>query len=205
MAYSNSSVLNGWHPGESLMQQKLGYDQAPGLDQMWRYIYANMTEQQRIFHTSNLHFLPIVTLDELGRPWGSILASGDGKIGWIKSGPLGKSELKMKPRLWKGDPLWDTVGTFKEDESDEKAVLFAGIGVEVSTRRRNKMAGRIKAFERDEKGQVTLIAHINESTGYIAIPNPSHNCSLFSSQKLSQVHCCPFGRAAPRHPSRFGA
>ncbi|KAH6915723.1 oxidoreductase FAD/NAD(P)-binding protein [Coprinopsis sp. MPI-PUGE-AT-0042] len=183
MALANSSVLNGWHPGETLMQQKLGYDQVPGLDQSWRYVYAIMTEQQRIFHTSNLHFLPVVTLDKLGRPWGSILASGDGEIGWVKSGAPGKSELEMKPKLWKGDPLWDTIDPFTEDESDRKAVLFAGIGVEVSTRRRNKMAGKIKAFKRDENGQVTLAAHVYESTGncpkYITIhsvePHPDTN------------------------------
>lgn len=167
MASASSSVLNGWHPGELLMQQKLGYDRAPGLDQMWRYVYASMTEQQRIFHTSNLHFLPVVTLDKLGRPWGSILASGDGEIGWIKSGPPGKSELEMKPKLWNGDPLWENVDPFVEDESDGKGVLFAGIGVEVSTRRRNKMAGKIRAFERGENGQVTLTTHVYESTGLV--------------------------------------
>ncbi|KAJ3523199.1 hypothetical protein NMY22_g11545 [Coprinellus aureogranulatus] len=165
VVYPNPTSLNGWHPGEIRMQRKLGYDQAPGLDQMWRYIYSEMTDQQRIFHTSNLHFLPVVTLDKKGRPWSSVLTGSDGQIGWIKSvKPTKSSRLEMKPRVTVGDPFWDNVDPFREEGSD--GVLFAGIGVEVSTRRRNKLAGKILNLQRDEESRdVTLTAHVYENTG----------------------------------------
>lgn len=187
--YPKATALNGWHPGEVLMQRKLGYEQAPGLDQMWHYIYAEMTDQQRIFHTSNLHFLPVVTLDKKGRPWSSVLAAGDGQIGWIQSiKPKSKSRLEMKPKVWVGDPFWENVEPFGEEGSD--GVLFAGIGVEVSTRRRNKLAGKILSLERKEEDrEVTLTAHAYENTGSVSR----------SQSILHHTNCCPCSRNCPKY------
>jgi hypothetical protein len=157
--------LNGWHPGERAMQHKMGYDKAPGVSEMWRFIYGEMTDQHQKFHTSNLHFLPVVTLDKTGRPWSSILTGEDGNIGWITSSQRVASTLLLKPRVWEGDPFWDNADQF-DAQSDEEGMLIAGIGVEVSTRRRNKLAGKIKRLERNsESRRVMFDIRVDEATG----------------------------------------
>ncbi|RXW14497.1 hypothetical protein EST38_g11357 [Candolleomyces aberdarensis] len=180
---SPGTSLNGWHPGERAMQHKMGYDKAPGVGEMWRYIYGEMTDQHRKFHTSNLHFLPVVTLDKAGRPWSSILTGEDGTIGWITPAQRAASTLVLRPRVWEGDPFWENTDQF-DARDDGEGMLIAGIGVEVSTRRRNKLAGKIKRLERnDESRKIMFDVRVDEATGncpkYIVIrslsPHPKTN------------------------------
>ncbi|KAF5333624.1 hypothetical protein D9611_002569 [Ephemerocybe angulata] len=186
-AFTVGSGVNGWHPGEKAMHHKMGFDKAPGVSDAWRSIYGELTQQHMKFHTSNLHFLPVVTLDKKGRPWSSILASGTGEIGWIK--PKGYTTLQLKPRIWEGDPFWENSGEFEDVEGTE--MLIAGIGVEVSTRRRNKLAGKVKSVERNEDGRtVTFDVEVNEATGncpkYIVLravePHPKTHPTLVHDQ-----------------------
>lgn len=150
-----SHALAGWHRGERSVQKKLGVD-GP-MRQAYTWIDAEMPEQHREFHTTRLPFLPVTTLDESGRPWSSILAGPTGDIGFISSPSY--TDLRMNIKAWEGDPFLKNV-----EGLGSKKVLVAGIGIELSTRRRNKLAGHITGFER--KGDTARVdVRVNQAIG----------------------------------------
>ncbi|KAG1767136.1 hypothetical protein EDD22DRAFT_773450, partial [Suillus occidentalis] len=48
-------------------------------------IEGEMPEQHRNFYSKCLPFIPVTTLDSMGRPWSSILADLSGEIGRASS------------------------------------------------------------------------------------------------------------------------
>ncbi|KAG2138419.1 uncharacterized protein EDB93DRAFT_723490 [Suillus bovinus] len=140
-------ALRGWHPGEQAVQAVIHLPDRVAITA----IVDRLPEQHRIFHTSRLHFLPVTTLDQQGRPWASILCSNDGMPGFIAS-PTNTS-LTVKARLWPGDPIIRNLSQFNDGK-----LLFSGIGLEVSTRRRNKFAGYVSnVSSRDLDVDITLV------------------------------------------------
>lgn len=139
-----TAALQGWHPGEVAVQRRLGF--ADAVSHRWRNITKHMPEQHRLFYTSNLHFIPVTTIDEYGRPWASIMAGPVGDIGFVES--PNHQTLSITTRLWDGDPLLDTAASWLGNKSsaaeNSERFLTAGLGIEFSTRRRNKFAGRIE-------------------------------------------------------------
>ncbi|KAH7908707.1 hypothetical protein BJ138DRAFT_1115608 [Hygrophoropsis aurantiaca] len=125
-------ALKGWHPGEQAVQKIIHLPERVSI----KAIVNKLPEQHRIFHTSRLHFLPVTTLDDQGRPWASILCSLDGTPAFISS-PTDTS-LHVKAHLWPGDPISDNFVNL-----GPRQPLASGIGIEVATRRRNKFAGRV--------------------------------------------------------------
>ena len=107
-----------------------------------------MREQHQIFHTSNVPFIPISTVDDEGRPWGGIVAGADGDPGFVRSSDL--FTLTVHAKLWPGDPFLWTIGTFLDTKKrrtfNRERFLIAGLGIEFATRRRNKFAGRIRGL-----------------------------------------------------------
>ncbi|KAF7440228.1 hypothetical protein PC9H_000572 [Pleurotus ostreatus] len=149
-------ALNGWHRGERAIQEKLGYRAAMAM--AFAAIDGDMPEQHREFYVTRLPFVPVTTLDELGRPWGSILAGANGEPGFIQS--PSDAKLVLDARVWEGDPLLQNSDLFGKKDK----MLVAGIGVEFSTRRRNKFAGWISKLEK--KGQqIQLQLDVNEAIG----------------------------------------
>ena len=128
------SVLQGWHRGERIIQQKLGF--AGSMTMAYTWIEAEMPEQHRIFHTTRLPFIPVTTLDAAGRPWTSIFAGHSGEPGFVSSPKWDQLHMDIHP--WEGDPFNENATLF-----DGQKMLAAGIGIEFSTRRRNKFAGHI--------------------------------------------------------------
>ena len=125
-----------------------------------------MPEQHRVFHTSNIPFVPVTILDESGRPWGSVFAGKGGKIGFVKSPD--ESSMSMDLVSWEGDPLLENLGGRKDEKG---RVLVAGIGIELSTRRRNKFAGWIESSSTGHDAtDVHLKLHVNQALGYVRIP-----------------------------------
>ncbi|OTA00981.1 hypothetical protein A9Z42_0012910 [Trichoderma parareesei] len=159
------SGLQGWHPGEIAMQTKLGY--AGAMATSWRYIENAMREQHRIFHTSNLPFIPITTLDDEGRPWASIVAGADGEIGFVEGPDL--KTLIANARLWPGEPLLDTLNQWVDrngqNPTSPERYLTAGIGIEFPTRRRNKFAGYMEDVKRKTELDFRLKLKVNQTTG----------------------------------------
>lgn len=150
-------ALLGWHPGELAIQRKLGY--ADTVSDAWARVSSFMPEQHRLFHTSNLPFIPMTTLDAEGRPWASIVAGPTGDIGFVNS-PDPRT-LVINARLWDGDPLLDIARawiTSKHQTAVAERFLTAGLGIEFSTRRRNKFAGLIRRVtcQRDLEYQIDL-------------------------------------------------
>lgn len=130
--------ITGWHPGETTLQTKLGFSAA--VSQSWRAIEPQLREQHRLFHTSNLPFIPMTVVDREGRPWGGIAAGKDGEIGFVHGPDL--KTLVMAVRVWRGEPLGEVLSDWSEARNGRE--LVAGLGIEFSTRRRNKFAGVIR-------------------------------------------------------------
>lgn len=158
-------ALHGWHPGEVAIQRKLGY--ADAVRDHWSIVGSFMPQQHRTFHTSNLPFIPITTLDDDGRPWGSIVSGSTGAIGFVKS-PDART-LSIHARIWDGDPLLDTSRAWANLKSPQDAFaerfLTAGLGIEFSTRRRNKFAGLIRGMQRVTTSDYQIDLAVTETTG----------------------------------------
>lgn len=152
--------INGWHKGERAIQHKMGH--ARDMSEAWTWIEPEMPEEHQIFYTSRLPFIPVTTIDDRQRPWSSILAGPGGQPGFATSQHLG--ELTLNAHVWEGDPFPENIKT--ASRGDGGPVLIAGIGVEFSTRRRNKFAGYIETVEND--GDVLRVRSVvNEAIGYV--------------------------------------
>lgn len=151
-------MVQGWHPGEKLIQKKLGYDGVMAASFM--AIEEEMPEQHRAFYTTRLPFIPVTILDAQGRPWSCILAGPSGEPGFVSS-PR-EDRLAMDVRPWDGDPFKENI----ELQPSKGRVLVAGIGIEFSTRRRNKFAGCITDVRKTgDVYQVKLI--VNQAIGCV--------------------------------------
>ena len=160
-----TTALRGWHAGEAAVQQKLGYLEA--VADRWQLSENFMREQHRIFHTSNLPFIPVTTTDDAGRPWAALLAGANGQIGFVKSPD--SNTLVARVRLWEGDPLLETCRVWLDPEkriaANPERFLTAGIGIEFTTRRRNKFAGRIQAVKKLAELDYEILIHVEETLG----------------------------------------
>ncbi|KAL2856637.1 hypothetical protein BJY01DRAFT_171160 [Aspergillus pseudoustus] len=166
-ASSPGPALTGWHPGESALHAKLSFP--PSISTRYVAIENQLREQHRIFHTSNLTFIPLTTIDAQGRPWAGIAAGRTGKIGFVV-GPSLKT-LVFSAKGWVGDPLFESLrevsksGGLSELGRKDRA-LTAGLGIEFRTRRRNKFAGRISDVrETGEEGEYAFAIEVNEAVG----------------------------------------
>jgi len=157
------SNLTGWHPGERIVRHKLGFDQIPSLARTFNHISGELPEQHSTFYAERLPFLPVCVLDDEGRPWGSILAGKDGRRGFIHQPRY--NTLSIEAKLWEGEPFLKNV---KNNDRKNDLTLIAGIGVEVSTRRRNKFAGNITRLEKNED-VVNFELVVNEAIGYVRL------------------------------------
>jgi hypothetical protein len=156
--------LKGWHRGERAIQRKLGFGDEVRMS--YAMVGSYMSEQHRVFHTSNIPFIPVTILDESGRPWGSVFAGKGGEIGFVKSPD--ECSMSMDLVSWEGDPLLENLGGRKDEKG---RVLVAGIGIELSTRRRNKFAGWIESSStKHDATDVHLKLHVNQALGYVRIP-----------------------------------
>jgi hypothetical protein len=157
--------LNGWHPGETALHAKLSFPAA--LATRYTAIENQLREQHRIFHTSNLPFIPLTVIDELGRPWAGIAAGRDGEIGFVTAPSL--KRLVVKGCAWVGDPLFEALNGKKGLEGANERALTAGLGIEFTTRRRNKFAGFIRDArtfpELEGKSEYEIGIEVNEAVG----------------------------------------
>jgi hypothetical protein len=117
-----------WHSGERAVQARLG------LGQPIAVFVDGLPTSHQIFYATRLAYLPVVTLDEEGRPWASMLTGPDGKPGFIES--TDTDSMFIHAHVSDGDPIRRNVAL-------GSGHLFAGVGVEASTGRRNKFGGRI--------------------------------------------------------------
>ncbi|KAH8114474.1 hypothetical protein DFH11DRAFT_1544191 [Phellopilus nigrolimitatus] len=152
-------TLSGWHPGERAIQARLNIDGPMAM--AYTLIEPAMPEQHQVFHTRNLPFIPLTTLDARGRPWSSLVASASGLPGFVSS--PSETELVMNLDLWPGDPILNNLDLL--DESKACRLLVAGLGIEFPTRRRNKFAGYI--YRVDKTGDLSrrIRLRVNQAIG----------------------------------------
>jgi len=113
---------------------------------------------------SSLAFLPVGTLDERGRPWASILvtlSNEDSSIGVTASTADG---LVITANVSPHDPFFRSLDTSIGNQSNSEP-LFAAVGIDFATRRRNKLAGTISSATLDRTGKSHLRLNSNEHLG----------------------------------------
>lgn len=154
-------ALHGWHRGERQIHRKLNYESAVAI--AFTAIQGDLPEQHREFYSTRLSFVPVTILDSAGRPWGSILAGHDGKSGFIQS--PSDTTLVLDVKAWDGDPIVEAADLFGAKDT----TLVAGIGIDFSTRRRNKFAGKISKFEKKNRFHLLLEFTVNETIGYACL------------------------------------
>ncbi|MDP5253303.1 MULTISPECIES: hypothetical protein [unclassified Vibrio] len=130
------------HSGELALQKRRNTPREV-TDKLPEFIDATMPQQHAQFY-SELTYLPLTTLDANGRPWVSLLmtqAPSDPSIGITVTSP---NQLSVVAEVNKNDPF---VRALKQQQADlaQGGGVFAGVGIDFSNRRRNKIAGTIRS------------------------------------------------------------
>jgi predicted pyridoxine 5'-phosphate oxidase superfamily flavin-nucleotide-binding protein len=121
-----------FHSGEQLVQERLGVRDI----EEWarKVVRPFLPDQQRAFYTA-LPFLVAAARDSKGRPWATLLVGQDGFI----SSP-GPGSLAIDAKPVPGDALEGSLAAGAD---------LGLLGIELATRRRNRVNGRIS---QDESG-----------------------------------------------------
>lgn len=126
-----------FHTGEQQLQERLGMrDKMAAIGK--RVIRPYMPEQHRAFY-AQLPFLVIGGLDALGWPWASVLGGPPGFAHSPLNTQLHLSSAAIKGLVDRKDPLARTL----THPNSPMAVL----GIELNTRRRNRVNGRISTLD----------------------------------------------------------
>lgn len=140
----SSDDLQVFHQGECRLQVRAGVrDRMAAIGA--HAIRTSMPEQHRTFF-AQLPFVMVGSLDAEGQPWASILANPPG---FISSPDARHLLIRAQPAVT--DPLYETLAT------DAPIAL---LGIEQSTRRRNRMNGIVERM--DDAG---LLVGVQQSFG----------------------------------------
>jgi hypothetical protein len=144
-----------WHPGERAVQARLGLAAyvPPSA------VVDGLPSQHRLFYATRLAYLPVATLDEDGRPWASLLTASDGRPGFIESDDA--NNMTIHAHVYPGDPI-------RRNAKLGSTGLFAAVGVEGSTGRRNKFGGDF-SLAREEGDNFQLDVAIKFALGFVLI------------------------------------
>ncbi|KAL4818806.1 hypothetical protein BDW67DRAFT_155989 [Aspergillus spinulosporus] len=176
-----TTALQGWHPGETKLHNLLHFPSS--IATRYAAVENQLREQHRIFHTSNLPFIPLTVINRDGRPWAGIAAGRSGELGFVSSPDL--KTLVFGVRVWAGEPLAAILHSWNGKEVG-LGTLTAGLGIEFTTRRRNKFAGTIRDVRVKGEGEYVVRVEVNEALGncpkYIntrhLIPHPKTNPTI---------------------------
>ncbi|KAK0556427.1 hypothetical protein OC846_001124 [Tilletia horrida] len=161
-------VPASWHPGQLVAQTVSGWaDAVPPPP----YIFNDSIDEHYSLFFSQLEFTPTTTLDDLNRPWVSLLSGKHGQRGFtrpvlVKSSrvPDGDPGLQMRIYTPEGTPLHPRFNPDKASSNIEVLhhpsglPLVAAVGVMLHNRRRNKLNGFCYQTERvsDEEALMTI-------------------------------------------------
>jgi predicted pyridoxine 5'-phosphate oxidase superfamily flavin-nucleotide-binding protein len=130
-----------WHAGETQMQAQVGV--AERMAEMGKRVIRDyMPEQHREFY-EHLPYVIIGAVDGQGWPWASLL---DGKAGFINSPDPRQLHIGRLPNA--DDPM---------GEQFQSGSAVGLLGIDLHTRRRNRMNGRIT--ELDDQGFSVEVEH----------------------------------------------
>lgn len=120
-----------FHRGEQEIQSRFGVrEQIENVGQ--RFIRDHLPDEHRQFYPQ-LPMLPVGSIDKAGRPWASVLV---GRPGFMHSPDPRTLEIHARPLF--GDPLNDNL---------TQGVQLGLLGIEYSTRRRNRLNGVLSLIE----------------------------------------------------------
>ena len=125
-----------FHPGEQKVQKRLGVRDIE--DWARKVVHTYLPEDHRAFHTA-LPFLVVAARDAQGRPWATLLT---GREGFVASPDPRSLVIQAEPV--RGDRL---------ESALVRGADIGVLGIELSTRRRNRVNGRILV---DSPGVVTF-------------------------------------------------
>ena len=155
------------HKGELLLQERRNTPKELRAA-IPQYISSDMPQQHADFF-EGLPYLPLATLDRLGRPWVSLLVTksdDDPSVGITVSGD---NTTDVKAQTNPFDPFARALQQAPETAGEGR--LFAGVGIDFSNRRRNKIAGSISeaSVEGNGKLQLRLVSdqHLGNCPKYI--------------------------------------
>jgi uncharacterized protein len=133
MAHAQPMAGSPWHEGELAIQRRLGV--AERMDDIGRKVIRDfMSEQHRSFY-SQLPFVVLGAVDHDGRPWATIRT---GHPGFLHSPDPASLTLDLSRDP--GDPA---------DAGMEEGRGIALLGIELHTRRRNRLNGIVRRRRQD--------------------------------------------------------
>ncbi|KEJ88309.1 pyridoxamine 5'-phosphate oxidase family protein [Sulfitobacter donghicola] len=157
------------HKGELRLQERRNTPKEM-ITSIPQYIAPDMPQQHADFF-ADLPYLPLATLDHDGRPWVSLLVThskSDPSAG-IKISDQNTMSVVAESNPY--DPFARAL--MQGPTSDHAQKLFAGVGVDFSNRRRNKIAGEIRAASVEESGKISLLLasdqHLGNCPKYITL------------------------------------
>ena len=126
-----NTAVSPFHRGEREIQSRLGVrEQIENVGQ--RFIRDHLPGEHRQFY-SQLPLLLVGSVDNSGRPWASVLV---GRPGFLISPDPQTLEIHSRPFF--GDPL---------NENLARGLQVGVLGIEYSTRRRNRLNGEVSLVE----------------------------------------------------------
>ena len=157
------------HKGELRLQERRNTPKEM-ISSIPQYIAPDMPQQHADFF-AELPYLPLATLDHDGRPWVSLLVTrseSDPSVD-IKISDQNTMEVVAESNPY--DPFARAL--MQDPISGHAQKLFAGVGVDFSNRRRNKIAGQISAASVEESGKIRLHLasdqHLGNCPKYITV------------------------------------
>jgi uncharacterized protein len=133
MASSWTSSESPFHAGELAIQTRLGVQSQ--IDKQGRRSIRDYLPQQHQQFYRQLPFLLVGTVDAAGHPWASILV---GKPGFVDA--LDDRTLRINSQPLFGDPLASSLAI---------GIDIGLLGIELHSRRRNRMNGTVVAIDAD--------------------------------------------------------
>ncbi len=171
------------HRGELALQARRHTPQELR-DAIPHYIDSDMPQQHADFF-AGLSYVPLATLDGQGRPWVSLLITQsdlDPSVGiQIES----QNAMQVVAETNPFDPF---VRAMRQNCTEvAEARLFAGVGLDFSNRRRNKIAGSIKDVAVEGAGKIRLKLssdqHLGNCPKYITVRSLEH-----AQRSVENVH-----------------
>ncbi|MEM7101334.1 MAG: oxidoreductase [Pseudomonadota bacterium] len=154
--------LHRVHDGERYVQTKRGSpEHFP--EQLPFYIAEDMPRQHSDFY-QRLPYIGLGTLDHAGRPWASLLVTRSGLDDGAGIQLTAPNILDVASVTSEHDPFVRALEQHKEVTPDAE-MLFAGVGVDFTNRRRNKLAGVIQSFDVAKPGLLRLRLSSNQHLG----------------------------------------
>ena len=158
------------HEGE-LRLQKLTHTPDELADAIPNYIRTDMPQQHAEFFPG-LSYLPLSALDSRGRPWASLLVTKSAEDPSIGITVSGRNQTDVVAETNSYDPFVLALGEEQTSPSMDKR-LFAGVGIDYTNRRRNKLAGHIVPTSIGHSGKIRLQLltdqHLGNCPKYITV------------------------------------